>query len=170
VKRDAREHSTPVRKSKTERVTLRAAQVMSSVVASCRPDHTLHDAVHLMWERDCGSIPVVDEEGRLLGIVTDRDASMACYTSAQPLHAIQVGWIMTRTIEACAADEILPEIELRMRARRVRRIPVVDQGRLVGIVSLNDIALAAHGAREKASVAETLATISQHRGHGDDIA
>jgi CBS domain-containing protein len=146
-------------------------QIMTRDVASCAASDTLNRAAQLMWEYDCGCVPVVDADAKVVGIVTDRDVTMAAYTQGKPLTEMFVGDIMTRDVLTCSPSESLAVAEGRLRELQVRRLPVVDQsGKLVGVVSLNDFALEA--AREKGSrhpelkpveVARTLAEISRHR-------
>jgi CBS domain-containing protein len=150
-------------------------QVMTAQARACGIDDTLNCAAQLMWENDCGSVPVVasDGDGRVVGMVTDRDICMAAYTQGKPLFEIPVASVMARTVISCHPDDDLSRVELLMRANRVRRIPVVNErGQLMGIVSLNDLACEAE--RELtmrtapqitlSEVAETLATVCEHRG------
>jgi len=116
-----------------------AARVMRPV-QTCRPSDTLNDAARLMWELDCGAVPVVNDAGSLVGILTDRDICMAVYTRGQSLSAYSVESAMATDVATATATEPLETITRLMRQRRVRRVPIVDHGRLVGIVSLADIA------------------------------
>lgn len=146
---------------------MKVHEVMSRVAATCRMDDSLNRAAQLMWERDCGFLPVVDE-GRVVGVVTDRDACMAAYTKGLLLAAIRVADVMSRQVKSCRPDESLDEARERMAHHQVRRLPVVEDGHLVGVLSLNDIALAAQarwrGKPSGAQVAETLAAVCRH-GH-----
>jgi CBS domain-containing protein len=100
------------------------------------------EAARIMWEHDCGIVPVVDAEGRPVGIVTDRDLCMAAYTRNEPLSRMPVRDVMAREIHCCRTDDDESAVHAAMRAYQVRRLPVVDaDGRLQGIVSLNDLAL-----------------------------
>jgi CBS domain-containing protein len=119
---------------------LRVESVMSKAVATCRADDSLNTAAQLMWDRDCGCVPVVGADSRVIGMVTDRDVCMAAYTQGKTLREIQVGSICSRQVYTCHRDEPLPEVaELMVRAQ-VRRLPVVDLDEtLVGIVSLSDL-------------------------------
>jgi CBS domain-containing protein len=148
--------------------------IMTVDTASCGADDSLNRAAQLMWEHDCGCIPVTDAERRVVGIVTDRDACMAAYTKGAPLSAIRVGDVMSRHVECCGPDEDVATVEKRMQQHQIRRMPVVEARKLIGIVSLNDIALEAHRTRGDANggprpedVALTLAVISQHRQHSE---
>lgn len=107
---------------------------------SCRPTDSLNEAARLMWECDCGAIPVQDDAGRLVGIVTDRDICMAAYTRGRPLGALTVESTMSGGVTSASPEDSLERIATLMRDKQVRRIPIVDEGGLVGMVSLADIA------------------------------
>lgn len=151
---------------------MKARDVMTSEVAACRQGDTLNDAARLMWERDCGCVPVLDDSDRIVGIVTDRDICMATYTRGMAPGDISIESTMSREVLTCAPDDSVERIEAIMRSSRVRRVPVVDdESRIIGLVSLNDLALkAAHekaGSSKKSGdkihVAETLAAVCEHR-------
>jgi CBS domain-containing protein len=122
----------------------RVEQVMSRNVATCRADDRLNAAAQIMWDRDCGVVPVTepgDDGERIVGILTDRDVCMAAYTQGLPLIAIPVASAMSRGIETCAPTDTLSVALRRMATARVHRLPVVDAfGHLVGLLSLADVA------------------------------
>ncbi len=123
---------------------MNVGELMTRGVRSCHADDTLNSAAQIMWENDCGCVPVVDEEHRVVGILTDRDVCMAAYTQGGPLGALHVGSAMSKEVFSCTTADTLAAAEEAMRTHRVRRLPVVDgRGHLVGIISLNDIARAA---------------------------
>lgn len=151
---------------------MKVQDVMVKSVEVCAPEESLNRAAQLMWEHDCGCVPVVDSSRRIIGIVTDRDVCMACYTRGLPPAAIGVESIMTKQIQTCEADDPIEVAEEIMRSYRIRRVPVVDsESRIIGIVSLNDLALTAEHERrvsprrvaDKLHVAETLAAVCEHR-------
>lgn len=133
-------------------------RIMTRNVVSCSGNDTLHRAAQIMWERDCGAVPVVDAAGRAVGLVTDRDLCMAAYTRARPLSAISVSSLLSGKLHTCSVSTSLDEALSRMRTERVRRLVVVDptNQRLVGMLSLADLArhLGAPGTtRRQASLA-----------------
>jgi len=147
---------------------MRARGLMTAPVATCHPDDTLDHAAHLMWEQDYGAIPVVSDEGVLIGIVTDRDIAMAAYTRGLPLRSISVGTAMAGVVYSVGSDASLEQVEELMRAKQVRRVPVVeDGGKPIGIISLNDIARHANDDKRTAStdrkLVETMAGICAPR-------
>jgi len=122
--------------------------IMSRHVRYCRPDHTLDYAASQMWDHDCGSLPVCvdDGEARVIGMLTDRDICMAALFQGRPLRELKVADAMSRDIRVCDVDDRPEDVEQLMRESKVRRVPVTDDsGSLVGIVSLADLARAAHG-------------------------
>lgn len=120
---------------------IRVDQLMTTPVLTCRTSDSLHAAAAIMWDHDCGVVPVVDHDGHLCGIVTDRDACMAAYTQGRRLDEIPVGDIMAKRVHSCRPADPVTLAEELMQTHGVRRIPVVDdEGRPVGLLSLNDLA------------------------------
>ncbi|HZO82191.1 MAG TPA: CBS domain-containing protein [Candidatus Binataceae bacterium] len=131
---------------------MQVERIMIRDVKTCSANDTLNRAAQLMWENDCGCIPVIaaDGDGRVIGIVTDRDICMAAYTQGRPLFEIPVASAMARKVIACSPTDDLKRAETLMHDNQIRRLPVLDErGRLLGIISINDIAREA--ARERAS-------------------
>jgi CBS domain-containing protein len=121
--------------------SMRIEKVMHRPVVTCHVDDHLGKAARLLWEQDCGALPVVDGTGRVVAMITDRDICMAAYTKGLPLEAIQVRAAMSSQLYACHPGDPVFEAEKRMGEKQVRRLPVVDeQGRVLGILSLNDLA------------------------------
>lgn len=120
---------------------MKVEQLMQRAVQACAPTDTLNRAAQIMWEHDCGCVPVVDDAGHAVGMITDRDVCMAAYTRGKTLGELDVATTMTALVQACRPGDTVREAESIMRAAQVRRLPVVDnQNVLVGILSLNDIA------------------------------
>lgn len=143
-----------------------AGQLMRAV-QPCAPSDNLSRAAQLMWELDCGFVPVCDRGGHLVGVVTDRDLCMATYTKGQLLADIPVWSTMSTQVSCATPETTLSDVLVVMRQAQVRRLPIVDNERLVGVLSLSDIALyldvqegAAEGAVE---LGVTLAAISTPR-------
>jgi CBS domain-containing protein len=146
---------------------MNAAEIMTRDVATVRPTETLEQAAQLMWEADCGSIPIVDGGDQVVGMITDRDICMAALIQGRLLSEISV--MSVAATEPCVAseDEPVEAVEALMRKHQVRRVPIVDHARrLVGIISLTDIARHTrtngghHDALSPEVVASTLAAIS----------
>jgi len=115
--------------------------VMTRAVCSCYRDDTLNRAAELMWDKDCGFLPVLDEQRRLVGVVTDRDLCMGAYIQGVPLWAAPVSSVMSGGPWACSPEDDITEVERLMREKQIRRVPVINgKEELVGVVSLGDFA------------------------------
>ena len=122
---------------------MKVSELMTRDVATCLATDSLNRAAQIMWERRCGSVPVVDldQSGRVVGMVTDRDVGMAAYTQGRRLDDIAVTLAMSRPVWTCSASASAEEAEGLMMAHGVQRLVVVDpEGRLMGVVSLDGIA------------------------------
>jgi CBS domain-containing protein len=120
---------------------VKVKDLMVVEVKCCESYNTLNTAAQLMWDNDIGSVPVVDKKRRVLGMLTDRDICMAAYIQGVSLTESLVTSAMSKQVCSCAPDDDIATAEKLMREKQVRRLPIIDtQGRLVGIVSLNDIA------------------------------
>jgi CBS domain-containing protein len=143
--------------------------VMTHPVVTCPVDSSADHPARLMWEFDCGVIPLVDGEGRLAGVVTDRDLCMAAYTQNKPLSAIRADSAMAKEVVRCHAGDAIESVESLMRDHQIRRVPVVDaDGRPVGMFALNDLARLASRARKGGvdrEVVRTLAAVCKPRAH-----
>jgi CBS domain-containing protein len=141
--------------------------LMSHPVVTCTRNDHLDVPARLMWEFDCGIVPVVDADGRVEGVITDRDICMAAYTQGKSLNAIPVASAMAIRILACHVDDSIESAERVMRDGQVRRLPVLDAtGRLQGLISLNDIARRTAEAKKSAvdrELVETFAAICRPR-------
>jgi CBS domain-containing protein len=146
---------------------MRIKDLMTQPVVTCPTQSTLEQAARLMWEFDCGVLPVVGDDGRLAGIITDRDVCMAAYTQGRRLHDIPVETAMARQVIAVHANDAVEQVETLMQQHQIRRVPVLDdEGRPAGVVSMNDLArLAARQPNSSAnrSLVKTLAAICEPR-------
>jgi len=144
-------------------------------VKSCLPEDNLATAAGIMWECDCGAVPVLSREGRLVGVITDRDICIAVGTRKTVASDIPVSEVMSGKVVSCRARDGAKDALRVMRDAQIRRLPVLDEkGSLKGIISVNDIIRAVLGMAEgqmKAAFLQeimlTLMAISQHRSaHG----
>lgn len=141
---------------------MKVSKLMATDVITCRTDDTLDGAAELMWMHDVGSLPVVDEHGRVVGMLTDRDALMAAFTSKDRLRAISVGSTMSTYPFTCSQDDDVAAVEAEMGRRQIRRVPVVDDDdRPVGLLSMNDLVRASQRTTEvsPSHVTATLAAV-----------
>jgi len=145
---------------------VKVEQLMTKDVRACRPSHPLNCAAQILWEYDCGIVPIVDEEGldKVVGTLTDRDICMAAYTQGRNLSESQVESAMAHKVYSCGPSVTLEDAMQTMREAQVRRLPVVDEaGHLLGMISLADIAREAKahaGSPGLAAVGETFAAIT----------
>lgn len=146
---------------------MRIKDIMSHPAVTCPEESCLDQAARLMWEFDCGIIPLVAGNGHLAGVITDRDICMAALTQGKPLHQIPVSSAMAKQVASCRADDRVESVEEMMRESQVRRVPVLDaDGYVVGVIALNDLArLAAHakkGSLDREFV-QTMAAVCEPR-------
>lgn len=121
---------------------MKVKDLMTTDVKRCSPETNLAAAAKIMWEGDCGAVPVTDERDHVIGVITDRDICIAAATRPRTEGEIPARDVISKAVYTCApGDDVRAALET-MKARKVRRLPVVEQGgRLVGIVSIHDIAL-----------------------------
>jgi CBS-domain-containing membrane protein len=123
-------------------------QLMSADVKSCREDTDLATAAKLMWDGDCGIVPVVDGDRHVVGVITDRDICIAAATRAMTPASIRAQDVMSRDISTCSANADVRDALSMLKERRVRRLPVLDDhDRLAGVISMNDLAARAEWRR-----------------------
>lgn len=122
---------------------MKIRDIMTPEPRTCAPDTTLAAAWRLMQGGDCGILPVV-ENGRLTGVVTDRDMYIALATRDRRASELLVGEVATKRVWTCGPDDDAHAALATMKTHSVRRLPVVGFGDTVlGIVSMNDLVLAA---------------------------
>lgn len=153
---------------------MRIQDLMSRPAVTCAQDDSLDAAARLMWEHDCGTVPVLGDDGKVVGILTDRDICMAAYTQGRPLSAIRAATAMARQVYSCHPDEAIEAAEELMADKHIRRLPVVDaEGHPVGVLSLNDLARSVASAGEndgaQRAVVRTLAAICEPRGQSSAL-
>lgn len=116
------------------------SDLMSAHVVSIGQDEPVSAAARLLKRANVGALPVCDARQRLRGIVTDRDIVTRCVAAGADPEETPVKEIMSRGVVTAAPGETLGAAAKRMRTDQVRRLPVLDEGRLVGIVTLCDMA------------------------------
>lgn len=126
-------------------------EAMTSSPTSITSDASALEAARLLSSEDVGSLPVV-EEGKLVGMVTDRDLVVRVLAKDLDPHEVQVADVCSDDPVVAAADEELDAALVRMATEQVRRLPVVEGGRLVGILAQADVARTAQPASTGAMV------------------
>lgn len=150
---------------------MKVKDLMTSPVQSCGPDTNLAAAAGMMWDSDCGILPVVNHAGKVIGLITDRDICMAVATKHRLASDIAVWETISGKVQACNPNDDIKDALAVMRQGRVRRLPVVDEdGLLIGMFSLNDLVLQAEESRGKKAaelsyddVMTTMKAICGHR-------
>lgn len=119
---------------------MNVGEICSLRVRVCGPDQNLAEAGKILWEADCGSLPVVDADRKVLGVITDRDICLALCTRGSRASEVHVREVMSRRVIVCRADDPVSAAMTMMRKHQVRRLPVVDMdGRIEGMLSVHDI-------------------------------
>lgn len=137
---------------------------MTTPVRSCRPTATLAEATGIMWEADCGIVPVVNERGEVLGVVTDRDIAIALGSRGTTASALRVADVMATDVVTCAPQDTIIDALAVMQKHRIRRLPVVGIGGvLLGVLSVNDIVVHGPPAAAKDPVIAMLRSVCAHR-------
>jgi len=148
---------------------MKVKDIMTKNAKACAPTATLAEAAGLMWDEDCGVVPVVTEAGRVVGLITDRDICMAAALRNVRLSDLAVEEVVSGTLFSVRPDDDIRTALDTMKERKVRRLPVVDsESSLQGVLSINDVVLNAQESREKGAlsykdVVDTLRTICGHR-------
>lgn len=152
---------------------MNVGQLMRKDVKTCRPEDSLNTAAKLMWDNNCGTAAVV-ADGKVVGMLTDRDICMAAYTQGCALRDLRVSSAMSKRLFACRPDDSIAKAEEFLRTNGIRRLPVIDaDSHLVGILSLDDIACEATRERKSKGrvqvtaeeVCDTLGAISARSVH-----
>jgi CBS domain-containing protein len=151
---------------------MRVQDLMTKEIYSCHPEDSVEQAAQLMWDHDCGWLPVCTRPNgtsQVIGVITDRDICMNALFCGNPLKDLRVSGAMAKEVRSCHADDTLAIAESTMRSARVRRLPVVDDtGALLGMISLADLAREAARERHRhhrkvteTEVGDTLAAICE---------
>lgn len=150
---------------------MKVKEIMTANPKACTLTDKLADAARLMWDADCGIVPVVAESGKVVGLITDRDICMAAMTKGRNESSIAVEDAISGKLFACKPDDDIHTALNMMRENRVRRLPVIAaDGKLEGLLSMNDVVLKAEEAAGKkvpeltfGDVVNTYKSICQHR-------
>ncbi len=158
---------------------MKVEQLMTRNVRACEPDDPLSAAAQIMWEEDCGCVPVVSHANgaaTVVGMITDRDVCMAAYTQGRPLQATKVQSAMAKSLCTCRPTDAVSVALKVMRTNQLHRLPVVDAGdHLVGILSLTDVAREAArtgqrpGDLSATALAATVEAIAERRAVARDL-
>ena len=108
-------------------------------VVTIHPEHSIRQALALLSEHNIGALVVVDREARPIGILSERDIVRAAVRAEQAVFDRPVSELMTRNVIVGVPQDDLVSVGATMTEKRIRHLPVVEQGRLVGIISIGDV-------------------------------
>lgn len=139
-------------------------EIMTKGVSFCSPGTNAAAATEIMWTRNCGALPIVEDGRGVIGMVTDRDLLIALGTSNRNAADLPVGEVMNKDLSLCAPDDDVRDALKTMAQRRLHRLPVVDKdGALQGMISLDDIALRAEAEGLSKDLVKTMKAISNRQ-------
>jgi CBS domain-containing protein len=131
---------------------MKVKDIMMGTPYYCQPETNLGSATELMWNANCGFLPVESAEGKVIGVITDRDICVALGTRHRPAGEVAVAEVLTGKLYSCAPDDDIHMALQTLKEAAVRRLPVISlKGTLVGVLSMDDILLRA----EPTSLAKT---------------
>jgi CBS domain-containing protein len=155
------------------------SEIRTRGVNFCGPKDTLATAAELMWNCDCGAIPVLGVSGKLEGVITDRDICLALATRKAVAPDVHVEEVMSGRLDSCTTGDTVSHVLGIMREAQLRRIPILDlQGLYKGMVSVNDILEGVRNlqcrATREALLQETMLTLmaisQRHQPHSLQLA
>jgi CBS domain-containing protein len=114
-------------------------EVMVNRVAVCRPEANLAEVAAILWESRCGSLPVVGDNGRVVSVITDRDIAIALGTRNIRASDVKVKDVAPARVFTCAPNDDFESALNTMVTQNVRRLPVIEDGELVGVLSIDDL-------------------------------
>lgn len=119
---------------------MKVKEVMSSKIISVTPEESTSVAARLLSRHNIGALPVCSKDGRLRGMVTDRDIVLRCVAADEDPTGVKISEIMTRRVISVGAEDRLETATDLMAREQIRRLPVESNGKVVGMLSLCDLA------------------------------
>lgn len=120
-------------------------EIMERDVEFCSPDDSIQDAARMMRDEGIGFLPICDDQGKVIGTVTDRDITIRAVAQGRAPDA-PASEVMTEDVVACQPTDDLKRAEQLMRENKVSRVMCLDDGRLVGVISIHDLVRAERAA------------------------
>jgi CBS domain-containing protein len=121
---------------------MKVRDVMTKQTAFCGPGTNLAQAVELMWKNACGFLPVAGEGGNVIGVITDRDISIALGTRDRRASEVCVRDVISQKLFTCTPDDDVHTALKTLKSEGIRRLPVIDrEGMLMGVLSIDDVVL-----------------------------
>lgn len=135
---------------------------MTADVGFCFTEDNLSKAIEIIWQRDCGAVPVIDGEVKTVGMITDRDIVVAVGSRNQQPSQIKIGDVIHKKGITCFEKDDVKDALKKMRRAKVKRLPVISEnGALIGIISITDLILKAPKLKKK--ILSTLKAIAKPR-------
>ena len=136
---------------------MRVREAMTNRVESCSPDTNLATVAGLMWEKDCGVLPVLDVSGKIVGMITDRDICIAVASRNRLASEIPVSDVMSSHVYSCRPDDDIEDALKIMEEGNVLRLPVIsDDGELQGVLTIYSVVL--HAGNDKSKKSHSLSS------------
>ncbi len=144
---------------------MKVQDLMTRDVRTCKPTDPVAVAAKIMADVNCGAVPVVDEQNRVLGILTDRDIVLRGVAPDKDVRNITCGECMTKPVTTSTPDMDAHKAADLMAGKQIRRLPVVQGDKLVGIVALGDMATKQIHVNEAGEALSRISTPSQPYSH-----
>ena len=135
---------------------MKLRDIMSSQVVRIHPEESVAVAARTLAQYNIGALPVCGNDGRLCGVVTDRDLVTRCLAAGQSPEKTCVRQVMTGAVVSAAPDMETSAAAHLMGSRQIRRLPVVENGKLCGMVSLGDLAARTESVYDAADALESI--------------
>ena len=135
---------------------MKLRDIMSSQVVRIHPQESVAVAARTLAQHNIGALPVCGNDGRVMGVVTDRDLVIRCLAAGQSPEKTQVQQVMTSAVVSAAPEMETSAAAHLMGQRQIRRLPVVEDGKLCGMVSLGDLAAREETAYDAADALESI--------------
>ena len=140
---------------------MKVKKAMTRNIGTCKANESLAHAVGIMWQKDCGVVPIVNEENAAIGIITDRDVSVAVAARNRTASEIMIGDVINGKPISCSQEDSVKSALKKMRKHKVKRLPVLEKnGTLVGVITIADL-LRLKKKSLKKSLIKTLEAISK---------
>lgn len=136
--------------------------IMSAHLITVSPDENLAVAARLLSRYNIGALPVCSKDGKIRGMVTDRDIVLRCVAAEEDPTGVKVSEIMTRRVIGVKPNDRVEAASALMSERQVRRLPVEEDGKLVGMLSIADLAKAPNYAMEAATALSEISSNTKH--------
>ncbi len=141
---------------------MKVEKIMTSDVGVCQVNESLAEAAGIMWQKDCGVVPIVDENNQAIGMITDRDVCIAVTSQNRPASEILTGELINGKPITCSLSDSAKDALKKMRKYKIKRLPVVDEKcELAGILSIADFLRIKKNKSFKKQLLKTLETISK---------